>query len=196
MVFPPYNAEQLQAILAERCTEGFKNNFVEDGAIAIASAYSAKESGDARYALRLMLKAGEIADNEERKVTEKDVMSARNAVEEDIVLELINTLPDHQSVVLYTIATQENSGRNTRLNGNGANYLFSGEVYNGYESVCHKWGMNARSARWFREYLNELEMMGLIITHISGKGIRGNTRLIKLAFPADKVKKAVEKKFA
>ncbi len=195
-VFPPYNAEQLQAILSERCSEGFKKETIGDGTIAIASAYAAKESGDARYALRLMLKAGEIADEENRKVGEQDVMAARNAVEEDIVLELINTLPDHQSLVLYAIATQEGGGRNTRLNGDGANYLFSGEVYEGYEGVCRKWGMPARSARWFREYLNELEMMGLIITHISGKGIRGNTRLIKLAFPADKVRNAVEKRFA
>jgi cell division control protein 6 len=195
MVFPPYNAEQLSAILTERCAEGFKENTVDPSSIAAASAFAAKESGDARYALRLMLKAGELADDANRSVVENDVLAARNAVEEDIVLELINTLPDHQIVVLYAIATLEGTGKNTRLAGD-SNVLFSGEVYEGYEAVCKKWKMSPRSARWFREYVNELEMMGLIITHVSGKGIRGNTRLIRLAFPADKVKTAVEKRFA
>jgi hypothetical protein len=38
-------------------------------------------------------------------------------------------------------------------------------------------------------------MLGLITTTFSGKGIRGNTRLIKIAYPAKNVKLAIEKKF-
>lgn len=197
MVFAPYNAEQLNAILSERAAVGFKKGYAQDGAISLASAYAAQESGDARYALRLLLKAGELADAKNDKVTDSYVKKARNAVEEDIVIELINTLPEHQSIVLYAIAglTAEGS-KYRRLTDNGDRVLFSGEAYEGYEALCKKWKISARSARWFREYLNELEMMGLITTTMSGPGIRGNTRLIRLAFAAKKVKNAVEKRFA
>ncbi|MBN3037346.1 MAG: orc1/cdc6 family replication initiation protein [Candidatus Diapherotrites archaeon] len=198
MVFAPYNAEQLQAILKERTVEGFKEGYVEDSAIALASAYAAQESGDARYALKLLLKAGEIADEQNKRVTDEDVKNARNAVEEDIVLELIQTLPDQQSIVLFSVATlTEEGGKYQRLGGGGNDpALFSGEVYQRYQTVCKQWHRNARSARWVREYLNELEMLGLITTELSGKGIRGQTRLIRLSFPAEKVLSAVQKRFA
>ena len=197
IVFAPYNADQLSAILRERAKTGFKRGYVTEGAVGLAAAYAAQESGDARYALRLLMKAGELADAKDEKVVDGYVKKARSAVEEDIVIELINTLPEHQSIVLYAIANlTEKGSRYQRLSENGDRVLFSGEAYESYESLCRSWKINARSARWFREYLNELEMMGLITTTISGPGIRGNTRLIRLAFPPKKVKSAVEKRFA
>lgn len=197
IVFASYNAEQLGAILRERAATGFKKGGYSDGAVNLAAAFAAQESGDARYALRLLVKAGEIADGRDGKLNEDAVKQARSAVEEDIVLELINTLPDHQSIALYAIAVlTEEGSKYQRLAENGERVLFSGEAYEGYESVCKKWKIPPRSARWFREYLNELEMMGLITTTMSGPGIRGNTRLIRLAFLPAKVKHAVEKRFA
>ncbi|MFC2175022.1 Cdc6/Cdc18 family protein [archaeon] len=196
MVFAPYNAEQLSSILGDRAKEGFKKGLVSDGAISLAAAFAAQESGDARYALRLLLKAGEFADAEGKKVTDDYVKKARSAVEEDIVIELINTLPEHQIIVLYAIANLTAEGsKYRRLMDNGERLLFSGEAYEGYEGLCKKWKTPARSARWFREYLNELDMMGLITMTMSGPGIRGNTRLIKLSFPPEKVKTAAEKRF-
>ena len=199
MIFPPYNAEQLRAILLERCKEGFKEGTYMESAVALAAALAARESGDARYALRLVLKAGEIADETNGKVTEECVKKARIAVEEDVVVELINALPQHQAIVLYGIALlsgQEGKYKRLAEEPPGKDrVLFSGEVYEEYKDLCRNWSVQPRSARWFREYINELEMMGLITTMISGKGVRGNTRLIKIAFPKEKIKSALEKKF-
>jgi len=198
MIFPPYNAEQLKAILLERCKEGLKEKTYTESAVALAAAFAARESGDARYALRLILKAGELADEESKKVVEEYVKKARAAVEEDVVVELINTLPQHQAIVLYGIALLSGKdGKYKRLAEEPPGkdrVLFSGEVYEEYKDLCKRWGLQPRSARWFREYLNELEMMGLITTMISGKGVRGNTRLIKMAFPKEKIIGALEKK--
>ena len=198
MVFPPYNAVQLKEILKERVALAFKDGMCEDSALELAAAYSAQESGDARYALKLLLRAGDLADEKNEPVTEEHVRSARSKVEEDVVLDLISTLPEHQSMVLYAIANlTKEGGRYTKLESNvppDEKFLFSGEVYRGYETVCKKWNRKPRSARWYREYLKELEMMGLITLTLSGKGIRGNTQLIKLAFSPDKVISAVEKK--
>ncbi|HIH20539.1 TPA: cell division control protein Cdc6, partial [Candidatus Micrarchaeota archaeon] len=50
-----------------------------------------------------------------------------------------------------------------------------------------------RTSRWYREYLHDLEMLGLISTVQSGKGIRGQTTLIRSSYEAPRVKKSIEK---
>ncbi|NYZ79951.1 AAA family ATPase [Candidatus Micrarchaeota archaeon] len=197
MVFAPYNAEQLREILKQRADMGYRKNAIGDAAIDYAAALSAQESGDARYALKLLLKAGEIADGDKAgKITEDHIKRARKGVEEEIVLDLINTLPKQQQIVLYAIAAlTSEAGKYQRLDGShDEKILFSGEVFEKYERLCHTFGQESRSARWCREYINDLEMLGLITTTQSGKGYRGNTTLIRLAFAADKIKKAVESK--
>ncbi len=197
MAFSPYNAEQLQAILRQRVKLGFKDKVVSEAAINLASALAAQESGDARYALNLILKAGELVDEEgQKKVDEAHVNNARKVVEEEIVYDVIASLPEHQKIVLYAISLLTLEGSHYhRLDGTGdERVLFSGEVYQKYEEVCRNMDKSAKSARWVREYINELDMQGLITISLSGKGVRGNTTLIRLAFPGDKVKEVIEKK--
>lgn len=196
MIFPPYNAEQLIEILSQRAKIGYKKNSVDRSAINLASALAAKESGDARYALELILKAGEIADSKgKKKIVDNYVKEARKGVEEEIVYKIINELPEHQKIILYSIAKLTGEGgKYKRLDGMAEDQiLFSGEVYERYERICSQLAKDARSARWCREYLNELEMSGLITTSISGKGVRGNTTLVRLAFPPDKIQSVIEK---
>jgi hypothetical protein len=71
--------------------------------------------------------------------------------------------------------------------------LMSGEVYEEYSRLCRHYKKPKRSARWYREYLNDLEMLGLITTVESGRGMRGHTRLIRPGYSAEQMKKIVEK---
>ncbi|MFH0885373.1 MAG: AAA family ATPase [Candidatus Micrarchaeota archaeon] len=182
MIFQPYTAEQLQKILDQRVKEGFADGVVESGAVNLAAAITSQESGDARYALKLLNKAGEMAQQSGReKVTDDDVESARKSVEIDLTVETINTLPEMHQLVLHAIATLTSSGsRYSRLEGVDSGFLFSGEVYEQYERACKGANKRPRSSRWYKEYLNDLETLGMIVTTPSGKGIRGQTTLIKL----------------
>ncbi|MFN7991824.1 MAG: AAA family ATPase [Candidatus Micrarchaeia archaeon] len=182
MIFQPYTAEQLQRILEQRISEGFMEDVVEPSAINLASAITSQESGDARYALKLLNKAGEMVQQAgRRKLTDEDVEAARKRVEVDLTLETINTLPDMHQLVLYSIAVLSTSGsRYSRLEGVENGFLFSGEVYEEYERSCKSARKRPRSSRWYKEYLNDLEMLGLIVTTPSGKGVRGQTTLIKI----------------
>jgi Cdc6-like AAA superfamily ATPase len=45
--------------------------------------------------------------------------------------------------------------------------------------------------RWVREYLNELEMLGFISMQFSGKGSRGQTRLVELGEDPKKIKEFI-----
>ncbi|MFA6214178.1 MAG: AAA family ATPase [Candidatus Micrarchaeia archaeon] len=202
MVFAPYTATQLQSIVRQRAKMGFKPHVVEDSAINLSAALTANDSGDARYALKLLLKAGEIADDRGiTKITDKEVEDARRSVDTDIAFEAISTLPDHQQLVLLAIANLAlDKGKNTRLTtgtpDEDDSFLTSGEVYEGYCVVARKHRKPRRSARWYREYLNDLEMLGLITTVESGAGMRGRTRLIRIGYPATDVQKIVEKNFS
>ncbi len=199
MVFPPYNAEELRQILGERIRIAFKPNVVEESAINLASAFAANESGDARTAVMLLQKAGELADKKgENCVKDEHVQKAKKKVEEEIILNMIATLPKHQQLLLRTIAAlslQKKSQQ--RITGTLEEMpLFSGEVYEEYFRTAKNAKEQPVSARWYREYISELEMFGLIITAASGQGIRGNTRLIRLSFDAKKIREALETQMA
>ena len=199
MVFPSYNATELVEILKQRSLKAFKQNVVSDAAINLAAAYSAKESGDARTAVMLLLKAGEIADKKGTAfVTDEDVKKAKKKVEEEIVFNLINTLPDQQKLVLYAIAKLSIEKKPFKsLTGQlEEGVLFSGEIYEEYEKCAKHFKEATVSARWYREYISELEIYGLILTTNSGKGFKGQSRLIKLASDAAKIKEALEAEFA
>ncbi len=202
LVFHPYTPPQLQAIIAGRAKTGFKGGVVEEGAINLTAALTAAETGDARYALKLLMKAGEVADEKgAKKITDKEVDEARRAVDSDVAFEAISTLPEHQQMVLLAIANLSiDKGRNTRLTGGTPqeedSFLVSGEVYEEYTKTSRKFRKPHRSARWYREYLNDLEMLGLITTIESGLGMRGRTRLIRIGYPAIDVKRIIEKNFS
>lgn len=199
MVFPPYNAQELTDILKQRAELAFKPGTVEESAIALAAAIAAQESGDARTAVMLLLKAGEIADRKGgmngRMVTDREVMSAKVQVEEELVYSMISTLPEQQQLVLYAIAslslTKKPVQKITGETEDGV--LFSGEIYDEYCRIAKKHKETVVSSRWYREYISELEMYGLIYTTASGKGIKGQTTLIKLGFEAEKIKGIIER---
>lgn len=197
MVFDPYNATELREILSERCDVAFKQDSVTEGAISLAAALSAQESGDARTAVMLMQRAGEIADMEETfLVDDANVEKAKASVEEEIIISMISTLPQQQQLVLYAIAQMSLSDKAgfTKVNGEvEKGVLFSGEIFEGYLQLAKKFDVRTITSRWFRQYINELEMYGLILVTSSGKGIKGQTRLIKLGFDAFKIKAALEK---
>lgn len=193
MVFPPYNAQELKAILEQRALEAFKPGTVTEGALALAAAYSAQESGDARTAVLLLLKAGEEADQGKGVIGEEEVRKARQRVEEEIIFNMISTLPLQQQLVLYSISDLSSQGNIRNVGGGDNGVLFSGDVYENYARNAKTFGKSPVSSRWYREYLKELQMYGLITTTESGKGIRGTTTLIKLGHDKEKIKEVTLK---
>ncbi len=194
MIFSHYNAVQLETILRQRVDKGFQPASIDDSIIRMIAAFAAQD-GDARYALKLLKKAGEMSQNDDKTVVEmSDVERARDLVEKDIMAESIGLLPEHQQITIYSIAClASDGGIYRRLPGKGNGDLLTGEVYEIYETNCKALNRNPRTMRQFSAYLNELEMLGLIAMRLSGKGVRGTTRLIRLGYPPDEIKKIVMK---
>lgn len=199
LVFPPYNAEELKAILKQRVELAFLPGRVHESAINLAAAMAGKESGDARTAVLLLLRAGEIADSLKKdQVSEELILQAKKMVEHEVILNMITTLPEQERLVLYAVAclSEKRKPMPTLSGVMEEGILMSGEVFEEYQKAAKKMGEEPVSQRWFRAYLNELEVYGMISSTKSGPGLVGNTRLIRLNYEFEKVKHSVEKEWA
>lgn len=195
LVFPPYNSTELIAIVKERVENGFKPGALDPASINLAAALAAKESGDARLALKIITKAGEMAEEKGLEIiTSKEVSEAARLAEEEIAYEVINTLPEHQRLIVYSIALMTiNGSRYKRLDDGDDSFVLSGEIYSRYVSLANSLHKEPKSSRLYRKYISDLDMLGIIVSYESGKGIRGHTKLVRLAYPPGRIKEMIEK---
>ncbi len=194
LVFPPYNSSELAEIMKQRAELGLKKDAVDASVINLIAAISAKESGDARLALKTLSMAGELAEEANRnKILVEDVQKAARNADEEIAYELVGMLPEHQRLVIYAMALLDIQGsRYKKLMASEDPYLFSGEIFDRYSAIGNSLHKEVKSQRWFRKCLSELEMQGLIDTKESGAGIRGHTKLIHLHYSAERLKGTIE----
>jgi len=173
MVFPPYNAIQLQEILKCRATEAFNENTIEPGVIEKCAAYAAREHGDARRALELLRVAGELAErNNNIQIKIPHIDEAEHKIEKDRILDLVKTQPQQHQATLYAIC---------RVCNNAEKHVFTGEVYDVYQKLCKKIGLGVLTQRRISDIIAEFDMLGLINAEIISKGRYGRTREISLS---------------
>ena len=138
LVFPPYYATELYEIIKDRAALAFKPGTVSEDVLHYIAATSAKDGGDARLALKILSKAGEmIEESGATTITTKDAEHATKSADNEIVYDLIGTLPEHHKLVLYSIALLTKGGGSYKKLTDGTDtYLFSGEVYSRYKSIA------------------------------------------------------------
>jgi cell division control protein 6 len=177
IVFPPYNAVQLQKILQQRAKVAFFENIVGDGVLEKCAAYAAREHGDARRALELLRVAGELAERKgQDKVTEEDIDIAEEKIERDRVIDIISTQPKQFKLTLHSIFSMCNGS---------SNKIFTGDIYNIYQEVCVKSKVKPLTQRRVSDIIAELDMLGIINAKVISKGRYGRTKEITLAIPSD-----------
>ena len=175
LVFPPYNALQLQDILKQRSNEAFRENVLAEGVIEKCSAFAAREHGDARRALELLRVAGELAERiDAEKVSIKHIDQAQSKIEDDWIIELVRTQPKQFQAVLYSI---------TLLFTQKQEMLFTGEVYTLYKKISEKISLAPLTQRRISDIIAELDMLGIINAKVLSKGRYGRTREIQLSIP-------------
>ncbi len=188
IIFPPYNALQLQEILNHRSDLAFKENVVQEGVIAKCAAFAAREHGDARRALDLLRIAGELAERDgAKKILIKHIDEANTKIEKDKILDVIKTEPKQFQYVLHSIINLcEKSKKNP---------VFTGDVYNFYQETCLKNKSEVLTQRRISDIIQEFDMLGIINVRVISKGRGGRMREIKLAITkniVDKAKKIIE----
>jgi archaeal cell division control protein 6 len=182
IVFPSYNALQLQDILQERCNLSFKDKVIQDGVIGKCAAYAAREHGDARRALDLMRIAGELSERDlKEKVTLEYIDLANSKIERDKILDIVEINPKQFQIVLYAIL-QLTKRKNDKK---GPERFFTGDVFNLYQEVCVKINTEILTQRRVSDIIAEIDMLGLINAKVISKGRHGRTREIRLSIPTN-----------
>ncbi len=185
IVFPPYNALQLQDILNKRAKMAFKEGVLQQGVISKCAAFAAREHGDARRALDLLRISGELAERGgDKKILLKHIDGANEKIEKDKILDVISTEPKQFQLVLHSIIGLAEKQKNDPI--------FTGDVYNFYQDLCSKNRLEVLTQRRVGDIIQEFDMLGIINVRVISKGRGGRMREIKLAISKDIINKAKE----
>lgn len=185
VVFPPYNALQLQDILNKRAKLAFKEGIIQQGVIQKCAAFAAREHGDARRALDLLRISGELAEREgSSKILLKHIDEANDKIEKDKILDIIKTEPKQFQLVLSSIIRLSEEQKDAPL--------FTGDVYNVYQELCSKNRFEVLTQRRVSDIVQEFDMLGIINVRVISKGRGGRMREIKLAISKEIMRKAKE----
>jgi len=174
ILFPPYNALQIQGILRERVKYSFKEGALKPGVIEKCAAYAAREHGDARRAIELLRVSGELAERKGCQFVEiKHIDEAEDKIDKDRLNDITLNQPRQFQVVLFSIlqlATKRPQ-------------IITGEIYSIYEDTCKKIKLRPLTQRRVSDIVNELDMLGIIQSRVVSKGRYGRSRNILLAIP-------------
>ena len=169
IVFPPYTAQELTAILHERASLAFNPGIYTDAAVNLCAALSGSEHGDARRAVDLLRIAGEVAEREGAKQLEdKHVRIALQKIDQDRISDALKSLPLHAKLVLLAIV------KNNLEAGNKS----TGSVYENYSRLCKAFGTEALTTRRVSGLITELDTLGLVSATLINSGRYGRTKKV------------------
>lgn len=182
-IFPPYNSIQLQDILNQRAKTAFKPGVLDDSVIPLCAAYASQEHGDARKAIELLRIAGELAErNEEEKILEQHVRTARAKREMDRTIEIIRTLPIQSKAVMLSIILNDEKGKSS---------LTTGEVYDTYRMLSKKADFPVLTQRRVVDLVSSMDTIGLINAKVISFGRGGRTMDIHNSVPVGPAKETL-----
>lgn len=167
-----YGKDEFAKIVPYRVELAFnKGAFPTTAQDAAIDAAAANPIGQARFAVDLLRKAGQNAEDEGRdKVAAEDVRTAAST--ETVSDEKIEDLHKHAAITLLGIARALKKG--------GETFVTTGVAEERYALACEEFGEKPRAHTQYWTFLQELSAMGLIRTERSGKGVVGTTTLISL----------------
>ncbi|MEZ3118123.1 orc1/cdc6 family replication initiation protein [Halobaculum sp. MBLA0147] len=165
--FPAYDATDLESILSQRAEVAFHEGVLDNGVIPLCAAYGAKDAGDARQSLDLLMKAGDLARDASTEVVQEDhVERGRRELERGRIKEGITGLTQHGHLVLYALLTLELEGETP---------IRSRDVRPRYTRFAELAGRDPLVPRRMRDHLSELTMLGIVAVTERNEGRRGGT---------------------
>ncbi|WP_224450279.1 orc1/cdc6 family replication initiation protein [Haloprofundus salilacus] len=165
--FPPYDAGELRKVLEQRADIAFYEGALDDGVLSLCAAHGRQDGGDARRAITLLRKAGDLARTEKAtKVTTDHVRRAQEKLEAQQSMDIMRDLTEHEQLTLYALTT---------LSAKGESPARSRIVYQRYKEFCHHSRREPRTARRIRGFLSDFEILNLTVSHKQHRGQSGGT---------------------
>ncbi|MDH5021756.1 hypothetical protein [Halobacterium rubrum] len=179
--FDAYDANELQSVLRARADKAFRGEALEEDVIPLCAAMATKRGGDARFALQLLLKAGDIANRANSSMVCKEhVEEAEEKLEQENVESIVGRYqsgPQVELVALVNLRDQSDEPVTTR------------ELFDHYEELA---GREKHDSVGFRQFMNHLKMFeedGIIVK----EGTRANApEIVVPEYPTDHIRGALQ----
>lgn len=163
--FPAYNANELRDILEQRADLAFYEDVVPQQVIAKCAAFGAKDAGDARQSLDLLMEAGDVAvEQNASQVTEDHVDEAQASLERSRIVDGVAGLTQQGHLVLYALLLSHEEGQTP---------IRARDIQGRYEIVCNRAAVDPLVPRRMRDHLGELAMLGIASRIERNKGEAG-----------------------
>ena len=184
-----YAKQQLVDILNDRVSLAFEPLAVPEGTVALIAELAFSESGNARFGIELLWRAGKYADAENfETVTPECVREAVSSIFPAMRRDDLATLGVHEKLFLLAIARifKENQVANVSLS----------EAEQTYTVVCEEFDASPISHTQLWKYLKDFSNLGIVETQVSGTGGRGRSTTISLPrIPANELEKELRSFF-
>lgn len=154
LVFNRYDAEQITNILLARVPMAFQENTIKTGVVSRIAALTARESGDARQALDILMKSGEHADRVGKtNVDYDDIDQAYISHEYAQIRTAVIRKPLQSRILIEAILGVQ---KEMKQAGIKEPKIKTSQIFDAYKSVCEERKETVLSRRWIHLLLSEL----------------------------------------
>jgi cell division control protein 6 len=168
-----YSKQELVDILNDRIPVAFKPFTVPDETVGLVAQLAFSESGNARFGIELLWRAGKYADAENfDAVVPECVRRAASSIIPAIRKNELSTLTLHEKLFLLAIARLFKQNQKATIS--------LAEAEKAYAVVCEESGAAPNSHTQLWKYLKDFSKLGVTDTEVSGTGSRGRSTSISL----------------
>ena len=175
-----YGKEQLVDILNDRVSMAFELGAVQEDVVDLISDLAFKETGNARFGIELLWRAGKYADAQDAgRVEPECVRMAVSSIVPSIRRSELAGLGLHQKLFLLAVARY--------FKGNEQAYALLSELEKTYAVVCEEFGVEPNNHTQLWNYAQFLSSMGALTVEVATT--RGRSTQVSLSIPASELEK-------
>ena len=168
-----YSKQQLMDILNDRVSLAFKPLTVPEDTVNLTAELAFSESGNARFGIELLWRAGKYADAEDLDtVTPECVRKAVSSIYSVIRKSDLASLKEHEKLFLLGIARFFRESEKA--------YVSLTEAEQAYAVICEQFNVQPHSHTQLWKYLRVLSALSIVKTEVSTIGSRGRSTLVYL----------------
>ena len=178
-----YGADQLIDILNDRVALAFEPSTVPEDVVDLVAELAVSESGNARFAIELLWRAGKYADAENLGLVEAEcVRKAISSIIPTIQRSELSSLGLHEKLFLLGAARVFEGTRET--------YASLSEIEEGYAVVCEEFGEQPHSHTQLWKYVQLFSALGILKSEVTAAETRGRSTRVSLpSVPASELEK-------
>ena len=178
-----YGRDQLIDILNDRVSMAFEASAVPEGSVSFIAELAKSESGNARFAIELLWRAGKYADSEAARVVLPEyVRLAFSSIFPTVKKSELASLGFHEKLFLLGAARVFKESENA--------YASLSEVEKAYAVACEEYEEEPYSHTQIWKYTQLLSALGFLKAEVAVASTRGRTTRVSLpSIPAGELEK-------